>query len=87
MPRGDLQNPAAIYVKGFAFALIALIAIGGLLIEHLSLRFGLMLSIAIWASCRFYYFAFYVIEKYVDPSYRFAGLIDFARYLIGKPRQ
>jgi hypothetical protein len=24
--------------------------------------------------CRFYYFAFYVIEHYVDPGYRFSGL-------------
>ena len=27
------------------------------------------------------YFAFYVIEHYIDDSYRFAGLSSFARYL------
>ncbi|HXY37070.1 MAG TPA: hypothetical protein VEI07_22775 [Planctomycetaceae bacterium] len=42
---------------------------------------------AIWSFSRFYYFAFYVIEKYVDSSYRFAGLPSFARYLIAERRR
>ena len=41
----------------------------------------LLLAVAIWSFCRFYYFAFYVIEHYVDPQFRFAGLISFAQYL------
>ncbi len=48
---------------------------------------ALLLGVAIWSFCRFYYFAFYVIEKYVDPGYRFAGLSSFALYLVGKRRQ
>jgi len=31
-----------------------------------------------------YYFAFYVIEKYVDPTYRFAGLWSFLRYAMSR---
>jgi len=31
-----------------------------------------------------YYFAFYVIEHYVDPGYRFAGLWSFVRYVLRK---
>ncbi|MEM6472765.1 MAG: hypothetical protein AAF802_24600 [Planctomycetota bacterium] len=46
----------------------------------------LLLALTIWAFCRSYYFAFYVIEKYVDADYRFAGLIDFARYALGWQR-
>jgi hypothetical protein len=33
--------------------------------------------LSIWSFARAYYFAFYVIEHYVDGSYRFAGLGDF----------
>ena len=44
----------------------------------------MLLVIAIWSFCRFYYFAFYVIEHYVDPTYRFAGLSSFLKYLIGR---
>jgi hypothetical protein len=46
-----------------------------------------LLIIAVWAFCRFYYFAFYVIEHYVDPSYRYSGLASFARYLIRRRQQ
>ena len=38
-----------------------------------------LLALAIWSFCRFYYFAFYVIEKYVDPGYKFSGLISFLK--------
>ena len=30
------------------------------------------------------YFAFYVIEHYIDDGYKFAGLSSFVRYLWGK---
>ena len=40
-----------------------------------------LVAIAVWAFCRAYYFAFYVVERYVDPGYRFSGLASFARYL------
>jgi len=41
----------------------------------------------VWAFCRFYYFAFYVIQHYVDPSYRFSSLLSFLHYVISKRRQ
>jgi ABC-type sugar transport system permease subunit len=41
-----------------------------------------LMAVAIWAFCRAYYFAFYVIEHYVDPSHRFAGLGSFIRYAL-----
>jgi hypothetical protein len=44
------------------------------------------MSIAVWCFCRSYYFAFYVIEHYVDPSYRFSGLWSFVRYLLSRSR-
>jgi hypothetical protein len=44
----------------------------------------LLLALTIWCFARAYYFAFYVIQHYVDPGYRFAGLADFARYVLRK---
>jgi hypothetical protein len=78
----NLKNPRLIYAKGFLFLLTGLIATALLLAEHFEWRTALLLLIAIWCFARFYYFAFYVIEHYVDPSYKFAGLIDFAKYLL-----
>lgn len=39
---------------------------------------AVLLALSIWGFCRAYYFAFYVIEKYVDPEFRFSGLLSFA---------
>lgn len=44
---------------------------------------ALLLTIAIWGFCRAYYFAFYVIEHYIDPDYKFSGLVDFMKYAFG----
>lgn len=74
---GDLQNPNAIKLKGLLFLILGIIASGCLMAEAYSLRLALLHLIAVWAFCRFYYFAFYVIQHYVDPKFRFSGLTDF----------
>ena len=43
-----------------------------------------LLSLAIWGFCRAYYFAFYVIEHYVDAGFRFSGLVSFVAYALRK---
>jgi arylsulfatase A len=80
----DLTNPKLIYLKGFLFLLGGIMAAAGLLLEAPTLRAALLLAITIWCFARFYYFAFYVINHYVDPSYKFAGLWSFFGYLIGR---
>jgi len=82
----NLTNPKVIKAKGLLFLFLSLLSAALLLFEHPSFRVGVLLAIAIWSFCRFYYFAFYVIEHYVDPDYRFAGLLSFARYLASKKR-
>jgi len=81
----NLTNPRLIYAKGFLFLLGLLLSCATILLEHPSLRTALLLLVAVWCSARFYYFAFYVIQHYVDPTYRFAGLFAFARYLLTRP--
>jgi hypothetical protein len=79
-------SPTWIKIKGALFLLMGIIAAGLLVLEQPTLKVAALLVVAIWSFCRFYYFAFYVIEHYVDPGYRFAGLWDFAVYLIGGRR-
>jgi len=43
--------------------------------------------ISVWAFCRLYYFMFYVIEHYVDPGYRFAGLWSFVVWACRRVRR
>jgi hypothetical protein len=83
---GDLKNPRLIYAKGFLFLLAGLLAGAIVIAESPTLGTAAMLALCVWCFARFYYFAFYVIEHYVDPSYRFAGLGSFVRYLMSGPR-
>ena len=76
----DLSNPFWIKLKGLLFLLIGLVAAGLLFLDSPTLKTAMLLAVAVWSFCRVYYFAFYVIEKYVDPSYKFSGLISFARH-------
>jgi hypothetical protein len=78
----DLKDARLIYLKGFLFLLAGCVAAGGIILESGSLRIAFLLAVAIWAFARFYYFAFYVIQHYVDPAYKFAGLSSFALYLL-----
>lgn len=80
----DLTNPRWIKIKGLLFLGVALLSSLLLLRERPTLRVGVLLAISVWCFCRFYYFAFYVIEHYVDPGYRFSGLWSFVCYLFSR---
>jgi hypothetical protein len=82
--RGDLTQPAWLYAKGGLFLLLGLLASALLLMEHPELRVAMLLLLAIWSFARAYYFAFYVIEHYIDPRYRFSGLGSLLRYLAAR---
>ena len=77
----DLKHPVAIISKGLLFALLGVLATVLVYLQGRDWRTLALHLLGVWAFCRFYYFAFYVIEHYVDPSYRFAGLWDVAKYL------
>jgi len=83
---GDIKSKKLILVKGFLFLPIAGLALTIIVMETHSLRLLALTLIAIWACCRFYYFMFYCIEKYVDPAYKFAGLTSFVVYMLHKRR-
>lgn len=80
----DLKSPTLIYLKGALFVVLGMFAAGILLAKVGDWQIAVLLALAIWAFCRAYYFAFYVIEHYVDPGYKFAGLGDFVGYLWAK---
>lgn len=79
----DLTNPRLIWLKGWLFLGLGFVASLLLLLEAPSIRVAVLLAIAVWAFCRFYYFAFYVIQHDTDPDYRYAGLLDFLRQAAG----
>ena len=78
----DIKSKKLLYAKGILFLLTGLAAALMIFIEQPTIKQAILLAICIWSFCRAYYFAFYVIEHYVDANYKFSGLIDFVRYLI-----
>lgn len=84
---GDLKSASWMYVKAALFLLAGTAAALGILAESPTGTTALLLGVAIWSFCRLYYFIFYVIEKYIDPAYRFAGIGAFLRYLLRRRRR
>lgn len=80
MPMGDLKDPRLMLFKAALFLIIGIFASAGILIEHFSVSKLALLLLAIWAFCRLYYFCFYVIEKYIDADFKFAGLSSILVY-------
>jgi len=82
----DITNPTALWFKGSLFLGLGLFAAILLLMELPTLKGALLLGLCIWAFCRAYYFAFYVIGHYVDPSFKFSGLGDFLKYMVTRKK-
>jgi len=83
---GDLRDVRVLYAKAGLFVLGGVISSALVLLECPRVRVAIFLAIAIWCFARAYYFAFYVIERYVDPSFRFSGLWSVGKYLLERRR-
>jgi hypothetical protein len=82
----DLRDSKFIYLKGCLFFIALIVSIVLILIDSFSWKTVILLCLIVWSSARLYYFMFYVIEKYVDPSYKFSGILSFISYLINKKK-
>jgi hypothetical protein len=80
----DLKNPTLLKIKGLLFLLLGLLATGILLARDPAWETVILVAVTVWAFCRFYYFAFYVLHHYADPSFNYAGLGSLVRYLCRK---
>jgi len=80
MPK-DLTSARLMYLKAGLFVLSGLLASSVILLDHPSLKVEALLGLAVWSFARAYYFAFYVVEHYIDPTHRYAGLLPFLRHL------
>ena len=80
----DLKDPRLIKLKALLFVVLALLASAVLLLRTPELTSALLLAVALWAACRAYYFAFYVLQRYVDPSFRYSGLFSLLRAVFSK---
>jgi len=78
----DLPDARWMYLKAVLFLVAGVVSAAVLLLESPDRwRTAFLLYVTVWSFSRLYYFAFYVIEKYIDPAFRFDGLGSFALYL------
>ncbi len=80
----NITHPRLLYFKAVLFLFTGLLSAGLLILELHTVKTAVLLALTIWGFCRAYYFAFYVIEHYVDARYRFSGLGSFLCYLLRK---
>jgi len=77
----DLTSKRWIVAKGLLFLAIA-VSCGLLLwLNAPSFRTAILSGLLAWSSARFYYFLFYVLEKYVDPRLKYAGVWALLRQM------
>ncbi|MFN7588409.1 MAG: hypothetical protein ACK5UQ_07845 [Planctomycetota bacterium] len=72
----DLPVPW-MFVKLLLFVLLAGLAATCLLLQHPTWTTAACIGALTWAAARAYYFAFHVVEHWIDPGYRFHGLAHF----------
>lgn len=83
----DLTSPRAIHAKGLLFVVLGLLSATLLLIQLPTLKTAVLLGLTVWAFCRFYYYLFYVLDRYLGREKKFAGVLDALRFLLfDKPR-
>lgn len=83
---GDIKSKPLIVVKGILFLVIVLMTGAALFALSPDLITAALILLLVWSSARFYYFLFYVLEKYVDPSLKYSGIRDLLRHLYLRKR-
>ena len=68
------------YLKAILFVVGGVLSAGLILAESLEWRTAALLAVCVWCFARAYYFAFYVIEHYIDDNFRYAGLSSVLKY-------
>lgn len=84
----EITSPTILKLKGALFLVLGVLSAGIVLLHDFDLRKLVLYGISIWAFCRAYYFCFYVLHHYADPSFKYSGLCSVIRHLWkGRRRQ
>ncbi|QEH38114.1 hypothetical protein OJF2_67120 [Aquisphaera giovannonii] len=81
---GDIRSRPLIVLKGLLFLAMSVLAGVLLVAESPRWQTAALAGVLAWASARSYYFLFYVLHAYVDPSLRYAGIGAMLSNLMGR---
>lgn len=77
---GDIESPRLLWAKAALFVVLGALASALLIADRPTLKVAGLLALAVWAFARAYYFAFHVVEHYIDGEFKYAGLVSAARH-------
>ena len=80
----DIKKPWLIHLKGALFVVLGALSAALLIAQFPTWKTIGLLAVTVWAFCRFYYYLFYVQERYLGRDKRFAGVFDSMRFLVSK---
>jgi hypothetical protein len=83
----DLSSSRLMYLKAALFLGIGSMSAALLILDAPAMRTVLLIAVMVWAFSRAYYFCFYIVERYIDPSFRFSGLFSVAIHFLNRRRQ
>ena len=83
----DLQSKRLIVLKGLLFLVILALSVALLWADVPGWRTACLLALVVWSSARLYYFVFYVLERYVDPTLKYSGLVALIQELLSRVKQ
>lgn len=83
----DLLDSKWMFVKAGLLVAIGLISASLLIASNSGWETVILLLLAIWSFCRAYYFAFYVIQRYIDPTFKFSGLFSALKFVFQRGRK
>jgi hypothetical protein len=79
--RVDITSPTILKLKGGLFCVLGLFSAVLLLLPKFRILDIILYGTSVWGFCRAYYFGFYVLHHYVDPSFKFTGILSILVYL------
>ena len=83
----DLTRPSLMLLKAGLLLVIGVVASALLFSAAPALTTAVLLALCVWSFARVYYFAFYVIQHYIDPSFRFSGITSAVVWLLRRKRR
>ena len=78
----DIKSPWLIHAKGALFVILGTLSATLIFLQLPTIKTAALLGVTVWAFCRFYYYLFYVLDRYLGREKRFAGVIDALRFLL-----
>lgn len=83
----DIKRRWLIHAKGLLFVALGALSAMLLFLQLPTFKTAALLCVTVWAFCRFYYYLFYVLERYLGREKRFTGVLDVLRFLLWKSTQ